>query len=278
MRVFDDRQRLCHFEKQCIGCYIAHYLRTHALHKAVAVDGGSTNFCVLEAIIRDAKDGRPTVSHVLTNHFDGIYLAHDLPDGAVPQWRCTGGVLRASRATFVEGADDAVKDCRCWTAVVGVNGFEPPWIFTNTRREHPIKLAMIKEARNVVFPIDSSKWGAPAVERLSTLHEIADRGKRIVLVTCYPVKYRGEPNRAFEDRVSSFPDAVGELIQLWPPDRLKVTTAPASIGMIQFKETEQQIGAGLADDLNKVHTEAISSRDQDQQGLIIRFDLWAHPL
>jgi hypothetical protein len=280
MTVYDQRCKQNSFEKQCIGYYIAYYLRRNAVHKSVAVDGGSTNYFVLEGIYRDAQAGRATVSHVLTNHLEGIYLARDFPDGDVPFWRCTGGVLRASRGVFVDGAEDAVEDCRCWTAVIGANGFEPPWIQTNTPREHGIKLAMIKEASNVIFPMDSSKWGSPAVVKLVTLHEIADRGKRIMLVTCYPVQNKSEFDRTFVKRTECFLDAVRALTQspIWPPDRLKVYTACIRGKIVEeIEETEWKSGVEFMDNLGKVYSETASLDQKGQIGLVIRFDLRGEP-
>ena len=107
---------------------------------------------------------------MLTNHLEGIFLARGLSDGIPLLWRCTGGVLRPSRAVFVEGAAEAIRECSFWMAVVGANGFQPPWLQTTTEREHSVKKAMVYGASNtVIFPIDSSKWGHPAGKYLYTL-------------------------------------------------------------------------------------------------------------
>ena len=47
MSIYRQRREQHSFEKQCMGSYVARYLRRNALHKPVAVDGGSTNLCVL---------------------------------------------------------------------------------------------------------------------------------------------------------------------------------------------------------------------------------------
>jgi hypothetical protein len=245
----------------------------------VAVDGGSTNYYVLRAIHQDAKDKRPTVSQVLTNHLAGIYLAWDLPDDAHPIWYCTGGVLRMSRATFAEGSDETIQRQEFEIAVVGGNGFDPPSISTTTKREHPVKNAMVTGAKySVIFPIDSSKWGRPAGVDLCKLDNIASRGKKVVLVTCYPVrdKEKGESDAKFTDRVNRFLHAAVALTRHWSYS-LKVFTAPVSEGEVEFIETELPSTLELGSEIRGIYARSILPGQESRTGFIIRFDLWGVP-
>lgn len=277
MNVYQTRRQKHLFEKQCIGAYTAWYLREYASYHPVAVDGGSTNYWVLNGICQDAREQRPTVSQVLTNHLEGLYLARDLPDGVPPEWRCTGGLLRTSRAVLVEGADAAIHDCGFWIAVVGANGFEPPWLQTTTERERPVKKAMAYGARHsVIFPLDSSKWGYPAGTFLFTLDELIACGKRIVLITGYPVRDETESEDGYKNRLSVFLDRVTALVEQWRYD-LAVYTAAVDLTEVNYVDVRLPDATALAAKLRGGYTQMISPGRENQVGFMIRFDLWSDP-
>jgi hypothetical protein len=272
-RIFDVRCRQYRFEKQCIGSYIAYYLRRNACYLPVAVDGGSTNLFVLRRIFQDAENGRLTVSQVLTNNLEGIYLARYLPEGIPLILYCTGGVLRESRAVFAGGADKAIREHNFTIAVVGINGFRPPLLSTTTQMEHPVKRAMINRASDsVILPIDSSKWGQAQATHLYTLDEIVSLGKTIVLVTCYPVREENESEDKFIERVKRFLQAAGELVQHWQY-KVKIFVAPVSEREIEFQEAELSSKAMQAGVLREAYTQAIAPGQESQTGLVIGFDL-----
>ena len=275
MNVFRERCQQNHFEKQCIGLYVAGYLRKNALNLPVVVDGGSTNLCVLQGIYQDAREGRPTVSQVLTNHLEGIYLARDL-EGVRLVLRSTGGVLRVSRATFIGGADRAIQEHEFWMAVVGANGFEPPSLQTATDSEHSVKRAMVSRARQgVIFPIDSSKWGFPAGEHLYTLDEVVSWRKRVVMVTCYPVRKEeeGESDNRFAYRVNRFLTTIATLVDQWNYS-IRVFAAPVNEEEFEFADVELPSATSVAHELRGAYARTISPGQERQIGFVIRFDLW----
>ena len=267
-------------EKQYIGLYIAYYLRKNACQQPVAVGGGSTNLQVLRAIHQDVKDQRSTVSQVLTNHLAGIYLAIDLNEYTLTNWYCTGGLLRVSRADFIEGAEKAIQDRGFWMSVVGANGFLPPSLSTATSREHPVKKAMIDKAINsVILPIDSSKWGKPAGQHFITIDEIVSSDKKVILVTCFPVQdlENDESQDGLIERSNRFLDAISQLTQQWQYN-LTVSTAPVSAGEVEFTATEIECKPrSIASEVRRAYAQLVSPGQERQIGLIVRFDLWGNP-
>jgi hypothetical protein len=275
MSIFQERCTKNCFEKQCIGSYVAHYLRKNAKYLPISIDGGSTNLRIIEAIHDDAKAKRPTVSQVLTNHLEGIYLASDLPDDVPLIWYSTGGVLRLSRSVFAEGAERIIREREFWIAVVGINGFEPPSLQTTTEREHSIKRTMISKARDtIIFPIDSSKWGFPAGEHLHTLDEIVSWGKRVVIVTCYPVKEEAsESESEFANRIRRFLNTINDLTQQWQFE-INISTVIAGENSIEFTETEWPKTDNLTSELRGMYARVVSPDHEWRDGLIIKLDLY----
>lgn len=274
--VFGDRKAEQPFEKRCIGRYTADYLRKNSCNLPVAVDGGSSNLEVLRGIHKDVQDERPTVSAVLTNHLEGISIAADLREDASTIWFCTGGVLRQSRAAFADGADTAIREHNFWMAVVGANGFKDLSFTTGTQTEHPVKRAMIKGAHDtVIFPIDSSKWGKPATTHLHTIDEIVSWGKKVVLVTCYPVQGEEESNLKFTDRLGLFLKTATDSV-LQTKFEVGVFTAPLSPAPV-VEDAELLDAAKLAgerklsSEVQAAYHKAVGPGEEEKTGLVITF-------
>lgn len=272
--VYDIRHEQHLPEKKIIGRYTGCYLRKHATNLPVAVDGGTTNFYVLQAIYQDLIDRRATVSQVLTNHLEGIYLARNLPDNIQVPWRCTGGILRRSTKTFVSGAEEAIRTYAFSTAVVGANGFDPPWLETTTATEQAVKQALIRGASKIIiFPIDSSKWGHPTGQYLYTLDEIVSWRKTVELITCFPIQDHDEENYQYEDRKRSFLHALR--IAMSQGDYNKAfylaRVNEDDVDFLDFSITD-------VTDIQNAWTEFIERKAKpvriSDSGLIIRFDLW----
>jgi DeoR/GlpR family transcriptional regulator of sugar metabolism len=139
--MIEQRKQQRAYEKRCLGCYTAHFLRKHFSDVPVAVDGGSTNLEVIKAIHQDSKAGRSTASFVLTNNLEGLYLAaRDRPAirAEKPNWRSTGGVLRDGYMTLIAGAEASITNLSFSVAVIGANGFWPPYLMTNTPTEQAL--------------------------------------------------------------------------------------------------------------------------------------------
>ena len=279
INTYTIRRERNRFEKRCIGVYTAYYLRHNARYQPIAVDGGSTNFHVLDAICRDANAGRETVSQVLTNHLEGIYLALQSPGKhEIPLiWNCTGGVLRVSHAVFVEGAHEAIKDYPSWMAVVGINGFQSHWLQTSTQREQMVKKAMVQKAANaVIFPFDSSKWGHPAGMYLLTLDEIVSWRKKAVVVTCLPVQEQDESSDAFTDRLRNTVSEISKLTREWQY-QINVFVAPVDPDNCEFEDQAIPLVNGFVDeeDLLNAYRHHIAPAEARHRGLIVRLDLWS---
>jgi hypothetical protein len=100
-------------------------------------------------------------------------------------------------------------------AVVGANGFDPPVLTTNTAMEHPVKQAMVRRAKHIVFPLDAFKWGLQAPSALVSLELLANDKKHIHLVTSYPMKDRTESEPDYDARVVRFKECAAKLIHKW---------------------------------------------------------------
>ncbi len=271
--IYDGRCKQNAEEKEYIGAYVAYYLRRYALNKSISIDGGSTNFQVIKAICKDIEDERPTVSSILTNHLNGIYLAKDFPEGVGPTWRCTGGILRTSRKTFVQINETQFKEIRTWVAVVGVNGFEPPFLQTTSQVEHEVKKAMIDAARYVVFPMDSSKWGCTAAENLINVNDMMIARQKVSFVTSFPIKYDIEANSDFNLRIGRFMDGLNQYINFCKGQRTyqtKMYTVEIAEDMLEMTEEEFQ----MSDNFNNTFLPYAKQLSYKNPGLVLRFDLW----
>jgi DeoR/GlpR family transcriptional regulator of sugar metabolism len=276
---FENRQKVAPFSKACIGVYIARYLREYARYRAVAIDGGTTNLCVLRSVYEDVWAGRPTVAWVITNHLEGVWLAdRSRPGGSNITTVCTGGVLRPTFATFVaEQAVQAVRGSNFCMAVVGFNGFDFPWLEVFRDIENPVKEAMIDGAsETVIIPLDATKWGAQAGMSFHTINQIVDLGKKVVLVTCYP-NWSDDPalpDAARQLAEERFLAAVNRVEQAWHRG-LAIFTAtaepqmqPAAIQFVPLSASD----LGLGERLRRTYRESVPDGEKNVKGLIVQLD------
>jgi len=270
---YDERGRRFEIEKQCIGLYTAYYLRENACEEAVAVDGGTTNIFALERIFRDSRERRSTVSVVMTNHLGILPAVQKQSEEAHPNWYFTGGRVRESRKDFAEGAEVAVAAYEYSMAVVGVNGFRDCVLYTTSPREHPVKKAMIQQAKSVIFPFDSSKWGRLAGKALYTLDEILPSKEKVILLTCYPIRGESEAKKEYDRREETFKDELREFLEAW--------TTNIRLFLTPLNPNESDAGEKREvpkDDLFSVLREMLDSISKKTSGspigLIIGIELW----
>lgn len=275
---FVERGQQFSLEKKVIGYYVAYLLRNEVPPRGVAIDGGSSNYYVVEGICKDAREGRKTVPHVLTNNLEALSLAKDIPEDVGPIWFCTGGMLRKSRRTFIDDADKPIMPIKCWTAVVGANGFEPLSLETTTRTEHHMKHAMIGVARYVIFPVDPSKWGCPAGKEFANLGGVVENDKRVSLVTCFPIQDDHVPSRKFNERVENLLKVMKSVQDLWGigSGKHKIEVYASAVDERldfaddDFTEVQFTLGASTILELERFYRQAYTKGHYT----VVRFDLW----
>ena len=96
-----------------------------------------------------------------------------------------------------------------------------------------------------------------------------------MLVTCYPIREKGESGKSFTKRVTGFLNTVTELAEQWQY-YIKVLTALANEGKegeIEFTEPQPLNTTALAGELRGAYAKAISPGQESQMGFVVRFDL-----
>jgi DeoR/GlpR family transcriptional regulator of sugar metabolism len=274
MTVFIQRELQFLSEKKLIGYYAAFLLRNEFPPRGVAIDGGTTNYYVIEAICCDVMEHRQTVPHVLTNNFKGLIKAKDIPEGVGPIWYCTGGQYRKSRESFFNDVVNPVMPINCSTAVIGANGLEGLSLQTTTRTEHPIKHAMIKMAHYVIFPIDPSKWGYTTGTEFANISGVVKKGKRVSLVTCFPIPELNEKNTKLNERIKRLPEALKTIISLWDTTtskyKLEVRVSEAGNDLSDFKEFQFAASERVTEDL----LDYCKKESEMGKKIVIRLDLF----
>jgi hypothetical protein len=274
MTIYQDRKSKYSFEKECLGIYGAHLLRERACYRPVAIDGGTTNLRLVQELLNDIRDSKPTVSQVITNHLEAINLAQQLSSGDTV-WRCTGGVLRPERMTFIDGESE-VRRLSFSIAVIGANGFRAPYLQTGTVREQPMKREMIHGAvEGVVFLVDCSKWGSPAGENLVTVDEVTVMNKQVWLLTCYPIRDAGESGAAFAVREERFLNEAREFVSVCRANvegfAIKVTCTGDSRQVSESECLLSNTPDRLIDDLRAAYVKKVPVGQGGGVGVIIGF-------
>lgn len=186
LTIYESRVGHWRLEKRGIGALVAASL--HNLKgQSVAIDGGSTNMAIARALCLDAAKGNRSVGIIMTNHTEIFEMFSKAQNG--PELYVTGGALRRDRKTLIGPETvQAIKNYRFAVSIVGVNCFNYPFVMTGSGMENDVKIELIRSsARYVVFPFDSSKWGAAAGRLLSNIPDLVVQEKKVVcLVTSYP--------------------------------------------------------------------------------------------
>lgn len=186
--VYESRVSQNATEKQYIAEYAAKLIHDVYPGDAIAIDGGSSTFGIVNSLCRQIRTGESSIGLIITNHLEALRcLAREMVSDH-PIVHATGGILRPSRETFIgHTAARTIEDHRFQVSIVGANGFDPPDLLTMSEQEYHVKHAMINGASTVIFPIDSSKWAYHAGKKLIGLDDIVKDGRRAVLITAYPV-------------------------------------------------------------------------------------------
>lgn len=192
--MYDRRKTSARLEKLAIGKYITSILAQGRYRgQAVGVDGGTTNEAFAEVFGFDAAKNKRDRRVLKTNHRIVPQLVTRYSNRI--QVHSVGGLYRPDRETFVgEQAIESVTGMQYAVSVIGINGFDPPWLLTTSGVEDGIKRAFIRSSRDVVFAFDSSKWGFICGSRLAKLSSLFapeylmnPDGRTVHLVTTYPV-------------------------------------------------------------------------------------------
>lgn len=194
--MYDRRKKQARLEKLAIGECVSNILAQGGYSgEAVGFDGGTTNETIAEVLSRDAKTNGRERRVLITNHRLIPQLVSEQSDRI--QVLGVGGLYRPDRETFVgDQAIENIKRLQYAVSVLGINGFNPPWLLTTSGVEDGIKKAFIRSSRDIILAFDSSKWGFISGSRLATLSNLFGPeylmdpdGRTVYLVTTYPVMH-----------------------------------------------------------------------------------------
>jgi DeoR/GlpR family transcriptional regulator of sugar metabolism len=123
---------------------------------SIMIDGGSTTLCVAKKLTSKKK------MLIVTNTSTIGELFADINDNKVI---LTGGELaKSTNSTIGVAAEQAIKQYRVDKAIIGVSGLLlEEGFFSAIPSEAEIKRLMLKNAREKIVVMDSSKVGTPAL-------------------------------------------------------------------------------------------------------------------
>jgi DeoR/GlpR family transcriptional regulator of sugar metabolism len=194
LSMYDWRKMHARLEKLAIGKCITNILaRGSYPGQAVGVDGGTTNQAFAEVFGFDADKNKRDRRVLKTNHRIVPQLVSRYSNRI--QVLGVGGLYRPDRETFVgDQATESIQRLQYEISVLGINGFNPPWLLTTSGVEDGIKKAFIRSSRDLILAFDSSKWGGNSGSKLATLSSLFrpeylmdPDGRTVHLVTTYPV-------------------------------------------------------------------------------------------
>lgn len=187
------RKKRARAEKRAIGKDVTDIVQGSYPGDAIGVDGGTTNEAFASELGRDSAKPNRDRRVLKTNH------------RMIPQLVCqhsdriqvlgVGGRYRPDRETYVgDEAISSIERLVYSVSVLGINGFNPPWLLTTTGVEDDIKKAYIQSSRDVILAFDSSKWLRYTGSKLLSLGDLFGPkylldpdGRTVHLVTTYPL-------------------------------------------------------------------------------------------
>ena len=261
-------------EKQFIAVFIAEMLNHDYQGEALALDGGTTNSAIAAALGHQALAKRNTIAMIITNN---TVVPKVVSRGyKYPEVRLTGGLYRADHRTLIGG--DVISVCQKHAfavSVVGANGFEFPNLCTNTGTENEVKNAFIQSAKTVIFPIDPSKCGVLTGMKLVDLEELAREGKRVLIVTAYPISLPETRGRCLRYR-QRLSEEIVHLLTEWKYDKeirlvkVDLSDYPEKRAVLRECTENEQFDPLKLDET----FEQLNSHSSSNIGLVIAFDLW----
>lgn len=217
--------------KHYLAEYVAFLFRSNYQSQVVGIDGGTMNQFLADSIGRDIVKGQRTIGMIITNH---IGVPERVSTGQnAPSVFVTGGVFRTDRKTLIgEHVALSLQKFQMAAAVVGINGFQFPSMFTKAGMENDLKSAFMSKSNDIIVAIDPPKWGQISGSTLQNVDDLVKNDKRVILLGVYPVDAVADISTTDKAQIkkmtSAFVDNVKSMITKFK-SKLKVSFATVAL-------------------------------------------------